>query len=308
MIAVWSFWPTPWVLGHSQPWARTKNMLAAWILSLEKARPHFPRTKLHTDDHGARLLVDELGLEFSQIELTLNALDGCDTNFWAKGKFLSYLAETEPFVHIDYDVFLLRGLPQSLVHAPVLAQSLEPFNSWNGGGYRPYVIESLIEGVREGCMPKEWKWYSQSDEMQAGTCCGIFGGNHLDFIHHYARTALGMLDSRGNRKAFAATPTQLRKWIIVHVEQYLLSAMLGYYQSYDKHSFPNLGVHYLLDYRSIDEDAERQGYVHLIGQSKIKPNVIDRLEARVRDEYPSLWERLERLSENDSLAAGRWRA
>ena len=281
-------------------------MLAAWIFSLEKARCHFTRTKLHTDDHGARLLVDGLGLEFSQIELTLNALNGCDTNFWSKGKLLSYLMETEPFVHLDYDVFLLRGLPERLLHAPVFAQSLEPFTLWGGSGYRPHVIESLIEGVQDGWMPKEWRWYSHSGEQQAGVCCGIFGGNQLDFIHHYARTALQILDSRGNRKAFAVAPMSLRKWIIIHVEQYLLSAMLNYYRSQDRITFSNLGMEHLLDYRSLNEDVEREGYIHLIGQSKIKPNVIKRLEARVRDEYPNLWERLERLPGKEALSAGQW--
>jgi len=61
---------------------------------------------LVTDTEGARLLVDKLGLRFTTVMTTLTALDDADPEWWVLGKLWAYRAQTEPFVHLDNDVFL----------------------------------------------------------------------------------------------------------------------------------------------------------------------------------------------------------
>lgn len=293
MITVWSFWSKPFKLALGQKWKDQKHMFLSWILSFEEAKRHYPYSRLYTDDYGIKCLVEGLRLDFSEVRLTLNDLEHEDPTYWSAGKFLSYLDLSTPFVHLDYDVFLFKVLPDEIVNAPVFAQSEEPFLSWGGQGYRPQVIEALIDGSEAGWLPKEWRWYrKQLSSVQKGVCCGIFGGNDLEFIHCYARSALKLLRWPGNRNALITLPG--RKWLIMHVEQYLLSAYVSYYQFYDSTRFPGLEVRYLLDYRELPNDAANKGFVHLIGQSKNNELICEKLERRVRENYPARYEQLTR--------------
>ena len=240
-------------------------------------------------------MVDGLGLEFSEAEATLNRLDNSEPDMWAAGKFFAYLEQNEPFVHLDYDVFLFKPLPLYFENAQVFAQSEEPFLNWSEySPYRPQVIEALIDGTPSAWLPKEWRWYSANkDGNKKGICCGIFGGANLKFIHYYAETALRFLELPQNRRAMLVSPE--RKWIIMHVEQYYLAALLDYYQMENQTKFMGLNMRYLLDYRKLDEDAQNKGYVHLIGKAKESPTVIEKLERRVREHYPVRFERLEQF-------------
>jgi hypothetical protein len=78
---------------------------------------------LVTDDAGARMLVDGLGLQFTRVSTELNALAKHDPDWWNLGKIHAYHLQMEPFVHIDSDVFLWKRLPPRLEHADVFAQN-----------------------------------------------------------------------------------------------------------------------------------------------------------------------------------------
>ena len=125
--AVWSFWSKPFEAHHHHLWFSEKHHLLAWILSFELARQYYPETVLVTDDQGARLLVDRLGLEFGEVSTDLNRLQTEDPDWWVLGKLWAYRQQTQPFVHIDADVFLWQPLPEQIVNAPVFTQSPEQF-------------------------------------------------------------------------------------------------------------------------------------------------------------------------------------
>src|SRR3954471_15845202 len=104
MRAVWSFWTKPWREHAGHDWPSEKHHLLAWILSFETARSHYPQTTLVTDDAGAEMLVDGLGLPFESVSTELNSLVQYDAALWMAGKLCAYRAQTEPFVHLDTDV------------------------------------------------------------------------------------------------------------------------------------------------------------------------------------------------------------
>ena len=110
-------------------WRSQAHHLFSWVLSLETVRKHFPRTAVFTDDEGARLLIDQLGLEFDEVSTELNALDQHDADWWALGKVWTYRAQSEPFIHFDSDVFLWNALPDLLTSASVIAQNPDVFLS-----------------------------------------------------------------------------------------------------------------------------------------------------------------------------------
>lgn len=106
MRAVWSFWSKPHRTSRHYYWFSEFHHALAWSLSVQEARKHYPDTWLYTDDAGARLLVDKLQLPFAHVCTDLNALDGYAPGWWALSKLYAYRQQTEPFVHLDYDVFL----------------------------------------------------------------------------------------------------------------------------------------------------------------------------------------------------------
>jgi hypothetical protein len=291
MRAVWSFWTKPFRLHHRSVWPSERHHLLAWVLSVETARRHYPDTMLCTDDDGARLLVDRLGLEFAHVSTALNALAGHDPGWWALGKIYAYRAQTGPFVHLDNDVFLWQPLPERLFSALVFAQNPEYFTT-GASYYQPEEFERSLHTTRRGWLPAEWVWYRSLGPHQRAVCCGIFGGRRLDFIHHYAEQAIRLLEHPDNQHGWALLADKIGHNILF--EQYLLSACLEYHRQQAHSLYRDMEMQYL--FNSPDEafdpgQAARAGYTHLIAGAKQNRAIAERLERRVRRDYPGHYER-----------------
>lgn len=290
MQAVWSFWSKPFLAHRRHTWLSDKDHLLSWILSVGTARLHYAPVILYTDDAGARMLIDGIGLEFTRVVTSLNALDGHDAGWWAAGKLCAYAAQREPFIHIDSDVYLWQPLSPGIVSAPLFAQNPEPFIPGQSY-YQPEAIEHALDAGSGGWLPPEWTWYRTSGIEQRGVGCGVFGGNRVDFIRHYAAQALRMIEHGPNQIAWQ----ELNKpdHMIV-LEQYLLAACIEHHCGRDDSAYRDIGISYV--FSSFDEAfdaerAERSGYTHLIANAKRNPEIASDLEARVAEEYPEPYER-----------------
>ncbi|MBD0269711.1 MAG: hypothetical protein ICV77_15630 [Cyanobacteria bacterium Co-bin8] len=291
--SVWSFWTKPFQAHRQTIWLTEKHHLLAWILSLETARKHYPETTLVTDDEGAKMLVDGLGLQFDTVSTTLNALHDQDPAWWILGKLWAYRSQSHPFIHVDSDVFLWKALPQALDIAPVFAQNPEYFvfghvdaTCW---WYRPEAFDQLVQATG-GWLPDEWYWAVAQRYSQA-YCCGIFGGNRVDFIRHYANLALQMATHSHNQAAFARMDNKLGDCLLV--EQYFLAACLAYHQQATGSSFEKVNIQCLFDSPEAafaSEQPNLLGYTHLIGNAKHDVAIAQRLEQRVSRDYPHQYE------------------
>lgn len=290
MRAVWSFWTRPLLTGRRVAWYSRKHHWHSWVLSVELARRHFSETCLYTDDAGADLLVDKLGLTFTSVSTALNALDGEDLAWWALGKVLTYSLQAEPFVHIDDDVYLWQPLQERVLAAPVLAQSPEYFRI-GASCYRPEVFDRAVAQTRDGWLPKEWLWYRSHGPGRKAECCGVFGGNNLPFIAHYARAALRLMQHPPNRRAFDRLADKLNYSILF--EQYLLSACIDFHSAYVEGGFTTPRIAYVFepaDGPPSEPRARALGFTHVMG-AKSRRGFAVRLEKRVRRDYPELYER-----------------
>jgi len=291
MKAVWSFWTKPFRSRGTWVWTSQKHHLLSWVLSVERARLHYPHTSLYTDDEGAGMLVEGIGLHFDHVSTNLNELEDADPGWWALGKIWTYALQTEPFVHIDSDVFLWKPLPEDVVQADILIQNPEHF-SRGALFYRPEVLESAIHGVPGGWMPEEWVWYRSNGAGQQGECCGVFGGRRVDFIKHYARQALKLINHPANQTALQAMGDKSEHMTLI--EQFFLSACIQYHQQREDSPHRGLTVAYL--FNSMDEafnsvNASRLGYTHLLAGAKRNHDITDKLERRVKMDYPAQYER-----------------
>jgi hypothetical protein len=298
--SVWSFWTKPFRTHRQSIWFSEKHHLLAWVLSLETARQHYPDTTLITDDEGAEMLVDGIGLEFDSVSTELNALSQEDPDWWILGKLWAYRSQTQPFLHLDTDVFLWKPLPDRLNSAPVLAQNPEDFvfgqhdaTCW---WYRPELFDDRVKQTG-GWLPQEWDWYI-ARQRNLAYCCGIVGGNRVDFLTHYADNALQMATNSRNQAAFNLMENKPGDCLLI--EQYFLAACVEYHQQAKDSAFQNITVECLFDSPSAAFSSERAtqlGYTHLIGAAKRDKAIARRLEKRVAQEYPAQYERCLRYLE-----------
>src|SRR5215469_12635096 len=200
MRAVWSFWSKRFETGRGHAWCRPLHHMLAWGISLDAARRHYPDTVLVTDQPGKKLLVDTLGLQFQWVSTELEILNDVDPAWWALGKLVAYSIQDQPFAHIDTDVFLWKPLPLDVANAPVLSQCPEYFHRNADRGVRE--IGNAFAASR-ATLPMEWEWaVSRQDPIVREENCGIVGGTRVDFLRHYARSAVDLVMNKQNAAAW----------------------------------------------------------------------------------------------------------
>lgn len=291
MRAVWSFWSKPFVAERHSTWYREWHHWLAWGLSLHTASLHYPDTLLVTDDEGARILIDELQLPFAKVSTALNVLKNEDPGWWALGKIATYRLQDVPFVHLDTDVFLWHRLSRKLERADVIAQNPEPIVR-GASCYRPEELMAILNYPSMGWLPEEWVYYVQLADFQRAECCGIFGGSHLDFIHHYADLAMRLIQHPANRRSLQKMDGKPGHMILV--EQYLLTACLEFHRSRKQSSFSDVSIRYIFPTTEDAYDPDRAteaGYTHLAAGAKRHSRVCRDLERRVQYELPNYYDR-----------------
>jgi Family of unknown function (DUF6734) len=296
MKAVWSFWSKPYLSGRKAHWVSEKHHWLSWVLSLETASRHYPETCLVTDSNGADILMDRLGLKFSQVSTELDALADENPEWWALGKLYTYHVQQDPFVHIDNDVYLWKRLPENLESVDVFVQNPEPFSETGAFCYQPERVERAFQATG-GWLPEEWLWYRQDHFAQRGECCGILGGQHTEFIRHYARQALRLALDPANYQAWQ--PLGDKGAHMTLVEQYLLAACVEFHNANKYSAFHPVQIRYLFDsprqaYRA--EAATQAGFTHLIANAKKSPIIANYLEDRVKHDYPEDFQRCMQFS------------
>ncbi len=303
MRAVWSFWSRPVRAGTGPGWREPVHHLLAWGLSVRLASAHYPDTMLVTDTPGRSLLVDELGLSFSEVSTALDDLADADPRLWILGKLVAYGRQDRAFVHLDTDVFLWRPLPAALVAAPVFAQHPEEVPAARPGG--PAVVEDAFRSCGLA-LPPEWRWYrSHPAGGGPGTPgstyrepnCGILGGTRPALIRHFAGLALDLALDPRYAPAWSAMPFDGA--VNMTLEQFALAACVDYHRfapasphrgSYLRYLFPSSSEAFS------PAAARRAGYTHLLGPAKHHPETTARLAERMRREDPDFHARCESVA------------
>ncbi|WP_035354684.1 DUF6734 family protein [Edaphobacter aggregans] len=286
MRSVWSFWSLPFKAFKGRMWRQPKHHLMSWGLSLRLAQEYFPETVLITDTWGKELLVDDLGLEFAHVSTELDRLKNIDPEWWALGKLVAYRMQEKPFIHLDTDVFLWKPLPPSLLSADVFTQCPEHHSLDEAVG--PYLIEDLFAKF-ELPLPVEWVWSrSTHTTWFPEENCGIFGGNNIPFIRYFSQAALDLVTSGKHADAWSTFGDKDGSNMLV--EQYLLSACIGYHRSNPQSPFRGISSRHL--FPSFAESynpslATKAGFTHLLGDAKTNEHATDRLERRIAALDPS---------------------
>lgn len=298
MRAVWSHWTKPLRGAPGTAWLDIRHYLMAFVVSCATAKQHFAETVLVTDSPGARMLVDDVGLDFDHVIVDLDQLSSECLFWWNLGKIHAYRIQTEAFIHLDNDVFLWGRLPERLLTAPVFAQNPEYFTE-QSNYYLPLEMEAAIIGSGRGWLPPEWRWGRDIyGSFQKSMNTGIYGGNHVDFIQYAANLHLELLHHPSNLTILQDLPEKAR--VTGMLEMCLPSLCADFHAGREGSPFHDIDVEYLFQSaEAAYAEAEAMGYTHLLGGAKRQPSTVAKLERRVQRDFPDQYERCCRISDDN---------
>lgn len=265
-----------------------RTLALTWSLSVQEAGRHYSDTWLYTDDDGARLLVERLGLRFAHVRTDLNALAGYDPQWWTLGKLHTLRLQTEPFFHIDGDVFLWRPLPEKLLASEVFGQHPNYFTIGSGTTYyRPEVLEKEIMKTN-GWLPAEWRWFRANRTRLHGVCAGLLGGQRVEFLRYAAQLAFDIINHNENRAVWRAI--RRKTFLMPVLEEFLMAACIEYHRNAATNSpFAGIKPAYLFENETDvykPEFAVGIGYSHISGNIKHRRGIMPLVEQFVGENDP----------------------
>ena len=167
-------------------WPHAEYNLMSWALSCLSLREHYDEVVLYTDSAGKRILIDELHLPYTDVQVVFDDFP-CLPQHWALAKIKTYSLQTKPFLHVDGDIYVPHPLPEEVLAAPLIAQNREI-----GTIYYRNMMDRVLS-YPEILIP-EFVQKPLSEESIASYNMGFFGGSDLEFIHYYCDKAFRFLE------------------------------------------------------------------------------------------------------------------
>lgn len=220
-------------------------------LCFNLAQKHYKQINLITDALGEEKLRDKY--KWDSIDLSLEDLDKNFQNVWNLGKIKAYniiSQKGDPFLHLDYDVFLFNPLPENILKENIFCQSIE-MNT-----HKKYQVNNFLKLCKN-------KYYAKNISTNKSPNCGIIGGKDLDFFYQYSKSALQMVFDKDNLEFWNSekVPSWQKACIL---EQYYMQTCLYF--------FKKETVSLYKDYLQYKKEffLKNDGYLHAFGEEKEK--------------------------------------
>ncbi|HMI60061.1 MAG TPA: DUF6734 family protein [Puia sp.] len=182
MKIIQTLWTGP---GLNAGWMDRRYHFFSWALSCLQLRKYYDEVELYTDDLGKRLLIDEFGLPYTKVHLTLNDFP-YPRYLWAAPKLLSYGMQDEPFLHVDGDVFLFQPIHKAKLNRDFVYQN-EEMESFAGAFYTTVIQEiKTLTGDLQQLPP--WLSGAPVDRIRAVNA-GVYGGHGISFFKRHSAMA-----------------------------------------------------------------------------------------------------------------------
>ena len=126
MKIVQSFWSGNQTdFTNNYGWYSYKHHWMSWILSCHQLVKHHKEVELYTDCFGYEILITKLQLPYTKVHVVLDELNHYNKNLWAIAKIRTFQLQTEPFIHVDGDVFVWDSLIDKFENSNLITQNLE---------------------------------------------------------------------------------------------------------------------------------------------------------------------------------------
>ncbi|MFZ6009809.1 MAG: DUF6734 family protein [Bacteroidota bacterium] len=158
----------------SLDWIDRSYFFYSWALSALQLTRQGRQVVLVTDSVGKKLLVDLIGLPYQEVTLRLNDLSHIPPDFWCLAKLLAYQEILEPFLHVDYDIFISSHLVDAMERHGLAALHKEedPLNE---------QIATKIESTVDNCVG-----FGVSAQKGKSINTGIIGGENWRLLSEFA--------------------------------------------------------------------------------------------------------------------------
>lgn len=227
---------------------------------------HYGEVHFVTDSYSVELFKDIKFNSVSIIDNNLKEIPDEYNHVWSLGKMkaFSFIADKgDPFLHVDYDVFLWKKLPEFIEKSEIFVQNKEVLKD---SELTYYEVEKMLTECK-------FKNFSVCDLPDYGFNNGIFGGKDLEFIKAYCDSSFEFVMNEKNKSFWTQETKKNFNWkFAVLAEQWYLAC-------YAK--IKNKKVTCLFDVVErnvpLEKDCNNFGYTHLWG-SKTDPIIIHQLQ------------------------------
>jgi hypothetical protein len=282
MKIIQTFWTGPAVpngnlLNIKGGWMAAEYHWMSWALSCLQLKKLYGEVELITDELGKKILVDTLGLPYTNVSTVLEGkLSNYPPELWSLAKIVAFAEQQAPFLHFDGDFFIWQPVEPRIMQAAVVAQNLEENLSY----YRDMMQDMEKHGWR---MPPLLAGVSQSPIIYAANT-GIFGGHQLDFVKAYCQNAFDFINT--NTDIIPKTKKNQLNFIF---EQCLL-----YYFAQQE----GIPIEYFME-EPVDEpsyseyarfvDVPQVKMIHTLGGFKNMPYTCSSMAKRLRNDFPAMY-------------------
>lgn len=174
-------------LGYGFGWSHPEYNLMSWALSCLSLREHYNNVELYTDSVGYHILIEVLGLPYTKTHVVFDDFK-CLPHHWALSKIKTYSIQTEPFIHVDGDVYISKPLPKYVENASLIVQNEERTTD-----YYQNMVDRILSvktlHINDDILSRVKNGTILSYNL------GIFGGHDLDFIHKYCENVFNFMDT-----------------------------------------------------------------------------------------------------------------
>jgi hypothetical protein len=271
-------------------WLSCEYHWMSWALSCLQAKSIFGSVNLVTDKAGKEIVVELLQLPYTNVSTALEGkLDHYPPSLWALAKIYTYSTQTEPFLHLDGDVYLWQKPTQNVLDSPLLAQNLDK--------NLPFYAEILNQiNDHLSFIPKSFSKNNYEHPNVYASNAGLLGGHDLAFFKEYSRQAFEFID-KNKADLEKINPGSLN----LIFEQYLfcqLARELNIPVSYYKGPVEDP---VFKDYIRF-EDYPHLQMVHPVGGFKQYAHLCDHLAKTLRKDYPEYYYRIINLVRNAGVS------
>jgi hypothetical protein len=288
MKIIQSLWSPPIVQTRDGPgnrfnggWLDERNHWMSWALSCLTLHQFYDQVELITDNVGKKILVDQIQLPYSKVSTSLTELNGYPSKAWALGKLKAYGLQTEPFLHVDGDVYIWQKLNDSIENASLVVQSRTDFSIHPQVNELAKVIQNELISVPQA-IENYWKLQQPFFAINAG----IIGGKDVAFFQEYSQQAFSFIDANIDR--FETLNGHLLNMVIEEHLFYCLAAELQeeitFYLGAISQPFKEVCRFHLLPYYA--------NYVHLIGDAKRNTYASEQVVLHLREKFPEYYQRI----------------
>lgn len=271
-------------------WFSPEYHLMSWTLSSLQLSKIYGNVELYANTPAARVLIDVLGLPYTNIFTKHDQLNIINESLWALPKIFTYKLQNEPFLHIDGDVFIFDKFRRSLLKGRLIAQNIE-----HATEYYTSTQKELVEHFTY--FPKPVKNDFNSRIPISAVNAGIIGGNDVDFLREYSDLAFEYVNR--NKKNLTKINTERFN---VFFEQHLFYSLakergckieLYFSETVNDNEYERLSEFHEVPYS--------KKYLHLLGHYKRDEVTCLQMSLKLRELYPEHYYKIISLCKKKSI-------